>query len=259
MRNRLWIAALIAGSCSSPDTTEEPAPSAEQLVFKMLTKEQTLDDCVAGADGCTYVRLDYPVLIDAPDGYAVDAVTDAVFSSVTASHTDEGDYSSVDALMTGFLDQYRDLKTAMPDYAHPWFLERKVFVLHNTPEVLSLSFFERMFTGGAHGSATLTFQNLDPRTGEQIQLADLFTVGYEAELLPLAEARFREARSIEEGMSLADAGFTFDNGEFALTDNFAIGADGLTFYYNPYDVAAYALGSTEILLSYDELAALLKE
>ena len=226
----------------------------------MLTKEQTFDDCLAGADGCTYVRLDYPVLVDAPEGYAVTAVTESVFSSLTDNYGDEESYPSVDALMQAFIDEYRGLVQDQPSYEHAWFLERKVFVLHNTPEILSTSLSELMFTGGDHGMATVTFTNLDPRTGESVRLSDVFVEGYEAKLLPLAEARFRELRSIEDGMSLTDAGFTlFEDGVFALTDNFAIGDDELTFYYNAYEVAPYALGSTEIVLSYDELNGLLKE
>ena len=226
----------------------------------MLTKEQTFDDCLAGADGCTYVRLDYPVLVDAPEGYAVTAVTEAVFSSLTDNYGDEESYPNVEALMQAFIDEYRLLKKDQPSYEHAWFLERKVFVLHNTPEILSASLSERMFTGGAHGMATVTFSNLDPRTGESVRLSDMLVDSYEAKLLPLAEARFREVRGIEDAMSLTDAGFTsFENGVFALTDNFAIGEDGLTFYYNAYEVAPYALGSTEMFLSYNELNGLLKE
>jgi len=262
MRGWFSVLALFLVSCEAFEKAEAPPRVVDQdrLVFKMLNKEQTFDDCVAGADGCTYVRLDFPVLIDAPEGYAVTAVTESVFSSLTDNYGEEESYPSVEALMEAFIDDYRGLKRDQPSYEHAWFLERKMFVLHNTPEILGMSLSERMFTGGAHGMATVTFSNLDPRTGESIALSDVLVDGYEAKLLPLAEARFREVRGIEDGMSLSDAGFSFfDNGVFALTDNFSIGEDALTFYYNAYEVAPYALGSTEIVLSYDELNGLLKK
>ncbi len=262
MRGWFSVLALVLVSCEACDKGEAPPQvmDHDRLEFKMLTKEQTFDDCLAGADGCTYVRLDYPVLVDAPEGYAVTAVTESVFSSLTDNYGDEESYPSVETLMQAFIDEYRRLKEDQPSYEHAWFLERKVFVLHNTPEILSTSLSQHMFTGGAHGTATVTFSNLDPRTGEIVSLSDVLVDSYEARLLPLAEARFREVRSIEDGMSLTDAGFTlFENGVFALTDNFEIGEDGLTFYYNAYEVAPYALGSTEIVLSYDELNGLLKE
>ncbi len=114
--------------------------------------------------------------------------------------------------------------------------------------------------GGAHGNTTIRFENFNPRTGERVELADLFVSGYEAKLLPLAQDRFREVRAIEEGVTLADAGFSFsENVAFTLSDNFAVEKDGLTFYYNPYEVAPYALGATELTLSYEELDGLLKE
>ena len=262
MRGWFSALALVLVSCEAFDLGEAPPPDIEQdrLEFKMLTKEQTFDDCLAGADGCTYVRLDYPVLVDAPEGYAVTAVTESVFSSLTDNYGDEGSYPRVEALMQAFIDEYRGLKQDQPSYEHAWFLERKVFVLHNTPEILGMSLSERMFSGGTQAMATVTFSNLDPRTGENIPLSDVLVEGYQAKLLPLAEARFREVRGIEDGMSLTDAGFTlFENGVFALTDNFAIGDDELTFYYKADEVAPYALGSTEIVLSYDELNGLLKE
>lgn len=258
MREWLLIFALLAAGCTSPGEPVAPEITIDSLVFKMVSKERTFEECVAGSEGCTYVRLDYPVLIDAPEGYAVTAITEVVFSAVSATFTQGEDYPSVETLMSAFIDTYRELEETMPGDTHPWSLERKVFVVHNTPEVVSLSLSERTFTGGAHGSATLTFANLDPRSGDEVTLSDVLVDGHETRLLQLAEARFREVRSIEEGMSFADAGFTFENGVFALTDNVSIGADGLTFYYNPYDVAAYAVGPTEIVLSYDELGELMR-
>ena len=259
MRALLALPLLVLSACDASDP-EPPPPATDRLVFKMLTKESTFEDCLAGAEGCTYVRLDYPVLVDAPDGWAVTAVTETVFDAINAAYTDAEPYANVEALMQAFIDDYREMKQAQPSYEHPWFLERKVFVLHNSPEILSLSVSERAFTGGAHGMATMTFKNVRPRTGEPIGLSDVLVDDYETELLPIAEARFRDVRDIEDGMSLPDAGFTFfEDGAFALTDNFAIGEDGLTFYYNAYDVAPYALGPTEIVLGYDELEGLLRE
>jgi hypothetical protein len=59
-------------------------------------------------------------------------------------------------------------------------------------------------------------------------------------------------------MTLKDAGFTFENDAFVLPDDFALRDDGLAFYYNPYDVAPYSMGATEIVLSQDEIRRLLK-
>ena len=250
--------ALVTG-CDAPRDTKNPnTPAGDGLVFTMKTQEKTLDGCIAGEDGCTYVRLDYPAILEAPDGTAVESISGAVLAFLGAPLGEDDPAGSPEALMDAFLKDYRDLKAHDPSYSHPWFLERKAFVLNNTPDVVSLSFVERSYTGGAHGMEVFHYENLDPHTGEALPLSSLFTDGYEEELLKLAETRFREVRGIAEGMTLTEAGFTFDHGVFALSEEFAIGEEGLIFHYNPYDVAPYALGPTEIVLSYDELAPLLK-
>ena len=105
----------------------------------------------------------------------------------------------------------------------------------------------------------MRYRNLDPATGAPLTLSDVFRDGYEAELLPLAEPKFRAARQIEDGVSLQSAGFRFENGTFALTDNFCLGEDEISFYYNPDEIAPAPLGPTEIVFGYDELSSLLKE
>ena len=226
----------------------------------MKTIEQTLDGCIAGAEGCTYLRLDFPMVTDAVDGVAVDAITNAVHGFITEPLQPDGAGITAKELIDEFFASYAELRRAVADYQLPWFLERKAFVVNNAPDILCLSFASRSFMGGAHGNTTIRFENFNPRTGERVELADLFVSGYEAKLLPLAQDRFREVRVIEEGVTLADAGFSFsENVAFTLSDNFAVEKDGLTFYYNPYEVAPYALGATELTLSYEELDGLLKE
>lgn len=100
---------------------------------------------------------------------------------------------------------------------------------------------------------SIHFANLNPRSGAAIALSDLLEPGSEDKLRSIAEAHFRAVREIEEELSLADAGFTFENGEFALPDNFAIGEDALTFYYNLYEIAPYSMGATQLVIPFEEI------
>jgi hypothetical protein len=224
----------------------------------MQSREMTYEDCVAGSEGCTYIRLDYPAIVEAPVGVSVEAVTAAIDAFLEAPlHQDEPP-ASVNALMARFLSDYAAFRASEPASAQSWFLERKAFVLRSKPNLLSLSFSERSYLGGAHGIATVHYLNLDPMTGARKLLTDVLAEGALPDAVALAEARFREVRGVTEGTTLKDAGFTFENDTFVLSDNFALRDDGLAFYYNPYDVAPYALGATEIVLSPDEVRNLLK-
>lgn len=96
-------------------------------------------------------------------------------------------------------------------------------------------------------------------TGAKIRLSDIFVAGYEPRLTQIAEAKFRASHGIQPGTSLRDAGYIFfHHDRFALNDNFWIGPKGLTFFYNPYEIAPWAMGTTELLLTYREIGDLLK-
>lgn len=258
MRRYLALLPFVAACAPNSPEAESTAPTPAVLAFQMQTREMTYEDCIAGSEGCTYIRFDYPTVVEAPVGTAIEAVNEAVDSFLVAPlHPDELP-TSVNALMARFLSDFAAFKASEPKSAQSWFLERKAFVLRSSPNLLSLSFSERSYLGGAHGLATVHYLNLDPVTGEGKVLTDLLKEGTLPDATALAETRFRQVRGVVEGTTLKDAGFTFENDAFVLSDNFALRDDGLAFYYNPYDVAPYAMGVTEIVLSQDEVRNLLK-
>ena len=260
MRLPLPTLVLLAVASCAPDSQEADSTVAPPpvLSFEMQSREMTYEDCIAGSEGCTYIRFDYPTVVEVPVGASVEAVTSAMDSFLEAPLRKDEPPASVNALMARFLSDYAAFKASEPTSAQSWFLERKAFVLRSTPSLLSLSFSERSYLGGAHGVATVHFLNLDPMTGARKVLTDVLAEGALPDAVALAEARFREVRGIAAGATLKDAGFTFENDTFVLSENFSLRDDGLAFYYNPYDVAPYAMGATEIVLSPHEVRSLLK-
>jgi hypothetical protein len=65
-------------------------------------------------------------------------------------------------------------------------------------------------------------------------------------------------KGLKPADSLKHAGYEFPHDAFALNDNFSIGANGITFFYNPYEIASYADGPTELLMTYREINELIK-
>ncbi len=260
---RIFMALLLfTAACSpgNPEATSAPPPSAV-VAFEMQTREMTYEDCIAGRGGCTYIRFDYPAVVDAPVGTAVEALTSAIDSFLMAPRNQDEPPVSVNALMARFLSDFAAFKASEPKSAQSWFLERKAFVLRTTPNLLSLSFSERSYLGGlgdAHGLLTVHYLNFDPATGARKVLTDVLKEGSLPDATSLAEGRFRQVRGIAEGTTLKDAGFTFPNDAFALSGDFALRDDGLALYYNPNDVAPYSMGATEIVLSQEEVRGLLK-
>lgn len=57
---------------------------------------------------------------------------------------------------------------------------------------------------------------------------------------------------------LGDMGYV-TTGDLTPTENFYLGKDGITFYYNVYDIAPYVMGPVKITLPYEMMQHLLSD
>jgi len=138
----------------------------------------------------------------------------------------------------------------------PW--ERTLNFRHffEDERYLSLSFEFVAFEGGAHENRKKQFVTWDKESKTPLSLAALWP---EAEpLLTLAEAEFRKARKLNDDDDLEAKGYWFENGKFQLSEQFAFSECGLLLYYNPYEIAAYAVGPLEILIPFSQLRSISK-
>ena len=78
-------------------------------------------------------------------------------------------------------------------------------------------------------------------------------------LMKEAEKEFRKVRELSDTASFISHGFEFEDDRFSLTENYGFAPEGIVFVYNSYDVAAYAIGPTQIIVPYEGLREWLKE
>jgi hypothetical protein len=161
--------------------------------------------------------------------------------------------------MNNFIEEYKtyadDMKVdGLPSFEMKWNCEVRIGVLMNTNNLLSLSYFESNFTGGAHANATTRYLNFDLRTGKQIELKDVLKANTLAEIqtkiYPTAEQLFYKHT---DALGIPREEILFPNGNFYLPTDFALTPEGLLFAYNPYEIAAYATGVIELLIPYSEV------
>ena len=108
------------------------------------------------------------------------------------------------------------------------------------------------YTGGAHGMNALVCNVFDLTTGETVSEADLFAEGWQdgvSALLKTALDAFLAAQ--EEGEDLVF-------GAPAPNGNFSVSEDGVTWTYNPYEIAPYAMGAIELTVRWTDLKSYLK-
>ena len=100
--------------------------------------------------------------------------------------------------------------------------------------------------------------NFDRKTGEQIELKDIFVPGFEQTLNNILLKALIEKTGSKDEQDLREKGYLYSMDMFAPV-NFVMGKDSMTFIYNSYEIAPYAMGMTELELTYDELESILKK
>ena len=210
---------------------------------------------------CVEIKIDSLRVISAPSVQAGERINAAIDTWVRHGEDSQPPARNPQEVLQRFVDSYwkasREESKADQAYAIPWYQNRIVGLEFQSEHVLSLSFQEGGFTGGAHPYGELTYMNFRPATGARIHMADIFKEGYIKPLNAVAERRFRELKQISPQARLGVAYPAFADG-FRLNQNFSIGGRGLTFFFNDYEIAAYVEGPTRLFVPYAEIRSLLR-
>lgn len=110
--------------------------------------------------------------------------------------------------------------------------------------------------GGAHPLYSSKFLNYDIRNNKVLEFSDIFVAGSEQVLLDAITAQLLDmyfATNLEE---LEENSGIFTD-QIYLTDNIYITGSEIVFFYNPYDIAPWAVGSIEVPLQEYDLEEIL--
>lgn len=250
---------LFLTACGRKDKSDTSSKIADSITYKTVHFEKTLGNCKHPDSGCARISIDYPEIQKAPAEAAKEAINRFIQNTILKSSFSGKTAPGMEVLMTEFIDEYKDVVSNFPNYSNSWTDEKEMKVLYSDADVASFSLSEQAYTGGAHGLSTVLYYNFDLQNGRQLTLADLFVPGYEEELTRIGETQFRKMKQLSAGETLSSAGFWFGNDRFKLNDNFAITKAGIAFYYNNYEIAPYAMGPTELLLTYQDLKTIIPE
>ena len=140
-------------------------------------------------------------------------------------------------------------------------LERSIAVTRCDDRVLSLSFSDYTYTGGAHGYVLTTGLSFDLATGGTISLRDLAEDG--AAFRDLCSDMLWERSRSGENTVYALGGYYDDYEQYLpgllREGNWYFDDEGLTVLANPYELAPYAAGLITITLPYEWLRWQIRE
>ena len=141
-------------------------------------------------------------------------------------------------------------------YFHPYYSHINILVQRADAAVLSFIQAGSSFTNGVHGMYGFSGVNFAAPTGKRLALLDVFR---NVEALPdIIISNLRE--------DYPDPYTFYDNMDSIVTKsildgtvNWTIGARGVTFYFNPYEIAPYACGLLTTTILFDERPGLFQE
>jgi hypothetical protein len=209
---------------------------------------------------CVTFHVDYPEFTVAPSEDVRRALNhDVQVMTNTNPENQEGTalIAPLSEQAARFIEKFDDRRSNFPDTQITYTVERKVSVVFENARVLSLKATGFEYMGGAHPNSFTMFHNIDLRTGQIIPLSEVVRPGSLPALNAAAEKALQEKKQIPDARTLEQAGYFVKN--ISLSDNYCIGENGLTFYFNSYDIAPNSMGPTEIFLPYSGIAALLNE
>ena len=186
---------------------------------------------------------------------AITSVTEWLDQETVASHPDA--CQNLASAVSLLADDYESIRKDMGGLGGCWELETTADTLHASSKALTVKMETYAYTGGAHPNSSLTYYTFDRETGRLLTLADM--VSDTTALLGVLEREFRQHQKLLPLTSLEEQGYFLRDGHFFLPANVGASRDGLVFYYNPYEIAAYAIGPIRITVPYEKLSGILRD
>lgn len=220
--------------------------------------------CDTTANKGVDVSVDYFLLREDSDGarkindslqqLAVASITGWLDSTTVATHPDA--CTSLAKAVSLFAADYRAMTDEMGHLGGCWELKTQADTVYASSRALTVRLETYAYTGGAHPNSNLAFYIFDRETGRTLSLSDL--VSDTTALLGTVEQAFRKQQALPPQTNLEEQGYFLRDGRFFLPANIGMSRTGLVFYYNPYEIAAYAMGPIEITVPYEQLSGILR-
>lgn len=227
-------------------------------VMKQITRSSPPPEAANKEAIAAEISLSYPEFVDTAASAGVAAINKAVQERMlrVGTEPDAAAFGSAEDLMKSFFADYEKTMKENPDMPGAWSLKFEAVLRHADDELISLDFMESVFSGGAHPNSNIAYQVFSLKTGQPLELSAFVPADKLGELTAIAERHFRKIRNLKPDETYQAAGFLFEDNKFTLNDNFLVSKDGLAFYYNPYEIAPYGMGNTELVIPWADLKGL---
>jgi hypothetical protein len=238
----------------------EKTASENDLKYEIVKYEKQSSGCDSlREDNCAKVKIEFPRITEFENETVKNKINNSIEKLFSFNGKDGSGVVDFNSEMDTFIQDYDSFIKEFPDSYQAWFIELTGEVRLNKENILSIDCMEYSYTGGAHSNTNVSFKNFNLNNGDEIKLSDIISEAKQNKLTIIAEEEFRKLKNIAPDADLGQAGFWFENNKFYLNEKFLIGDSSLVFFYNNYEITAYAFGPTELEISYLKIRDLIKE
>ena len=166
-----------------------------------------------------------------------------------------------DSVLAGLKSEYDEIKEYNTDDSSMYITETlNGRILRADSNVVSMLIDYTDFHGGAHGYYYTYGVSFDAKTGKELCLGDVVK-DKDAFIKLVSDKFFEKYTKDPDYSSLTDAGeelkgYDFNSNESLL---WSIDPEGVTVYFAPYTLGAYALGAQDISIYFDEAPEVFNE
>ncbi len=242
---KLLFLTILFTSLSRCTPPAEQQQQKEQIVVQTDTLQRQHGDCEA--NDCVDAFIIYPEF----EGTAAmaqinDKVKNIIFNDLLIDSA-KVDQLNMQQLADELIRDYQNAKEEFKEATLNFEYKISSEVTYRHPSIWSIYFNIYTYTGGAHPMSYQKFLNVDPETGETIDISSLFS--NQDELKKQVEKTIRLEHDIETDQPWSDVFFT---DRFQWPENMGLTTEGLVLVYNPYEILPYAAGFTEITIPLQE-------
>lgn len=236
----LSLIALFLFACNRQKSN--PTETTVALSFSAKTIEKT----TGSGDKYATVKFEYPFFV----GSHSDTLNKLIALKLGAGYMDTLVHENFEEVMQQFLDSYDTLTKQLPDMSQSWELKKKMEVVSQNENFITLHLNIYEFAGGAHPNGFDQYFHYDLKSNQEVFLNAFLNEEGSEKLRVIAEGVFRNEFKLSKDISLDSAGFFFENGKFVLPANYVFTKDGIQFHYNDYEIRSHAEGPYDLLVPY---------
>lgn len=242
-------------SCTNSKTTNTVD---SKLIFQTQKISKSSTTCAKDSNQCATAILIYPIVQG--EAAILKNINDTINYYVSQSigyivNPDQEKSFSPKQAAENFVKEYDDLLKKDDVIAtNRWATDTKAEIIYQTIEKITMAMDFYSYTGGAHGNYGTTLVNFNAQTGTTIQVKN--QIADMEKFLEITQAAFKVARGLDPTTDLKERFFWGE--DFSLPANMGYTETGIRCIYNIYEIAPYALGPTDFIISYSQLDEVMK-